>query len=225
MRQQEQQIHPDVDESKRPDPDGRERTDLHDQEHPDLDGADRSDGPDPVTEHRPDADWEAAGDPPLHHAAPESRAVGVARPATEEPGILSAGHPAAIDADQPDGTVLDSRDAVLDARSPVLDPQQRPESPPTGVGALMPAEAVEAFRDRWREVQLRFVDDPRSAAADARQLADEVIESITAALAAQRDALDGGDRGEDGSGENGDTERLRVAVRRYRDLVDQLLAR
>ncbi|WFE27119.1 hypothetical protein O7623_28365 [Solwaraspora sp. WMMD791] len=91
---------------------------------------------------------------------------------------------------------------------------------PTAATGFFGAEQAEAFRDRWRDVQLRFVDDPQGAAGQARDLVTEAVEALTAALTAQRDGL-GGDT--DGAGAD-DTEQLRMTVRRYRDLLDRLLA-
>jgi hypothetical protein len=90
--------------------------------------------------------------------------------------------------------------------------------PAEPVAALLSAETGQTFRDRWREVQLRFVDDPRAAATDAQRLVEEAIESLARALAEQKESL-----ADWGSGGGGDTENLRVAVRRYRDFLDRLL--
>ncbi|BCB81866.1 hypothetical protein GCM10022251_51320 [Phytohabitans flavus] len=86
------------------------------------------------------------------------------------------------------------------------------EEPITG---LWGAETVQGYRERWREVQFRFVDDPASAAREATQLVDEAVGALTAELNRQKEAL-GGRSGED-------TEDLRAAVRRHRDFLDRLL--
>ncbi|HET6531275.1 MAG TPA: hypothetical protein VFH03_11790 [Actinoplanes sp.] len=72
-----------------------------------------------------------------------------------------------------------------------------------------------SFRERWRELQLRFVDSPKEATADAAALVDEVVDKLAASLKSQRAALTG-----DGSE---DTEQLRVELRAYRDFVNRLL--
>lgn len=191
-----------------------------------------------------DADGRATG----------TTAVGMARPVSEEGGILSAGEagvpdaghrvgaypvdPAQEDRDRVDasgsagaadpdettdrhlasdqGDPADGDDFDGTADDGALLPGAVPVDP---VGALVSADAAQGFRDRWRDVQLRFVDDPRGAATEARELVGDVVESLSAALTAQRDALNDWQDGEDG-----DTERLRVAVRRYRDLVDRMLS-
>ncbi len=65
--------------------------------------------------------------------------------------------------------------------------------------------------------QLRFVDDPRQVAEDARGLVDELFETLTAALARQREQLNSWQA-------DGDTEQYRIIVQRYRTFFDRLLA-
>ncbi|MGI5215018.1 hypothetical protein [Plantactinospora sp. CA-290183] len=84
--------------------------------------------------------------------------------------------------------------------------------------AILATDDVQGFRDRWRDVQLRFVDDPPNATADAHRLVEEAVEAVTTALTARRDDLGGWRRGD-----STDTEQLRVAVRRYRDFLDRVL--
>ena len=51
------------------------------------------------------------------------------------------------------------------------------------VADLWPAAAADSLRARWRELQLRFVDDPQGAAAEADALVVEAVETLTSALA------------------------------------------
>jgi hypothetical protein len=86
-------------------------------------------------------------------------------------------------------------------------------------GDLWPEPELGALRERWREVQVRFVDDPRAATAEADMIVVDAVKILTAALDEQRINLadwrcDGGDA----------TERLRVTVQRYRDFLDRVLA-
>lgn len=94
----------------------------------------------------------------------------------------------------------------------------RPDGP--AALTLLPETAGQGFHDRWREIQLRFVDDPQGSVAESRQLVEEVIDSLTAALAARRDEI-----GQVSDGDSAETEELRMAIRRHRDLLDQLLNR
>ncbi|MGI5523503.1 hypothetical protein ACQEUX_21595 [Micromonospora sp. CA-259024] len=85
---------------------------------------------------------------------------------------------------------------------------------------LLDADTAQGFRDRWRDVQLRFVDDPHAAAGEAQALVEEAIQALASALAAQKNRLGGWqDAG------SADTEQLRMAVRRYRDFLDRVLGR
>ncbi|TDC72741.1 hypothetical protein E1193_27070 [Micromonospora sp. KC606] len=91
---------------------------------------------------------------------------------------------------------------------------------PTHAATLFEADVAQGFRDRWREVQLRFVDDPRAAVGEAQSLVEEAIQALSAALSAQKQRIGGGqDAG------SADTEQLRVAVRQYRDFLDRVLGR
>ncbi|MEV2242129.1 hypothetical protein [Micromonospora sp. NPDC049891] len=91
---------------------------------------------------------------------------------------------------------------------------------PAGAATLFDDATAQGFRDRWRDVQLRFVDDPRAAAGEAQSLVEEAMQALSAALAEHRNKLGGWQ--EAGSA---DTEQLRVAVREYRDFLDRVLGR
>lgn len=72
--------------------------------------------------------------------------------------------------------------------------------------------------DRWKEVQIGFVDDPRSSVAEADALAAEVAEAVVAALEERRTAL----RATWDEAEDVDTEVLRLALRDYRSFIRHL---
>ncbi|HEY6595196.1 MAG TPA: hypothetical protein VI011_14050 [Asanoa sp.] len=96
----------------------------------------------------------------------------------------------------------------------------RPGDVPTApVVALVSTDVAHGFRERWREVQLRFVDDPRAAAGEAQNLAEEAVEAMISALSAHKSDLGGWE-----ATEGSDTEQLRVVVRRYRDFLERVLA-
>lgn len=85
---------------------------------------------------------------------------------------------------------------------------------------LIASAEAERFRQRWHEVQAAFVDDPGESVRKADGLASEAVDALGRALAAHRrsltEALEGG--------EAADTERLRLALRGYRDLLDRIFA-
>ncbi|MDG4767410.1 hypothetical protein O7632_25450 [Solwaraspora sp. WMMD406] len=129
--------------------------------------------------------------------------------------------PAVADADT-NADIGDEETADDGRTAPVVG--HLPTDMPTDVAVETPAsflasDEADAFRDRWRDVQLRFVDDPHAAAGEAQALTAEAVEALTAALTAHRDDLNGWT----GTSPD-DTEQLRLVVRRYRDLLDRLLA-
>jgi hypothetical protein len=155
---------------------------------------------------------EPAGDRPGDLAA-----VPVERPGDADDRADTAGEPAArhADAEHADAEHADARhaDAVhADETAAELKPGDVPVTP---VAGFLAADAAQGLRDRWREAQLGFVDDPRKAVEDVKALVSEAVDQFTAALSAQRDELDAA------AGE--DTEQYRVAVQRYRTFFDRLL--
>ena len=90
------------------------------------------------------------------------------------------------------------------------------ETPDAG---LWDSSDVESMRERWREIQLQFVDDPQAAAGDAAALVDEAARSLIAAVESRRAAM-AGPTNDDSEPE---TERLRLALQRYRDFLDRVL--
>lgn len=109
--------------------------------------------------------------------------------------------------------------------SPVIDPDRAATKVPSATIPPEPATLFEpgmaqSFRDRWHDVELRFVDDPREALGEAQHLVEEAIQALTAALATERNRLSGW---QEAGSEN--TERLRMAVRQHRDFLDLVLGR
>ncbi|GIJ80792.1 hypothetical protein SAMN05443287_10388 [Micromonospora phaseoli] len=143
-------------------------------------------------------------------------------------------------ADDVDGTDVESSKAATDTDDTVatgygsttptmVDPDaQSPNGGTATAGAVVPAGAAtlfdeptaQGFRDRWRDVQLRFVDDPKAAVGEAQSLVDEAMEALSAALAEHKNKLGGWQEAA-----SADTEQLRVAVREYRDFLDRVLGR
>ncbi|MGX6602288.1 hypothetical protein ACWKSP_09170 [Micromonosporaceae bacterium Da 78-11] len=143
-----------------------------------------------------------------------------------------------VDADAPlkDDGDFDSPEAVEPATGEPLnadtDPEPATEADTAPVVAAVPVEteaktpgSVEApkldrlfadgdsFADRFRDIQLRFVDSPKEATAEAATLVGEAVDQLTSALKAQKDGL---------SADSDDTEKLRVELRGYRDLLNRL---
>ncbi|MFQ6148404.1 hypothetical protein ACLMNJ_35965 [Streptomyces seoulensis] len=85
---------------------------------------------------------------------------------------------------------------------------------------LLDATDEQSFRDRWRETQSKFVDDPRDAVHSADTLVADVIRTLAATFAEHKQGLEG----QWSQGEQVDTEELRRALRRYRSFFNRLLS-
>jgi hypothetical protein len=129
--------------------------------------------------------------------------------------------------DAPAGDRVDDRTDAGTGSTPDAAPAARDTASTTGKhgngdddpGAVLFGDDVATgFRDRWRELQADFVDDPKRAVEGADQLVDEVMRELTESHNAHKSTLSGQWQ----SGE-GDTEELRRALRKYRSFLDQLL--
>ncbi|WP_460105346.1 hypothetical protein [Streptomyces sp. YKOK-J1] len=78
----------------------------------------------------------------------------------------------------------------------------------------------QGFRDRWQQIQGRFVDDPREAVHDADALVADVMRTLATTFDQHKKDLEG----QWGQGERVDTEELRGALRRYRSFFNRLLS-
>jgi hypothetical protein len=84
----------------------------------------------------------------------------------------------------------------------------------------LPAEDGAGFQERWREIQVRFVDEPQGAVQDADTLVAELMQRLAAGFAEERQRLEGEwERGEEVS-----TEDLRQALQHYRSFFNRLLS-
>ncbi|MGK5543135.1 hypothetical protein ACSNOH_00025 [Streptomyces sp. URMC 127] len=94
------------------------------------------------------------------------------------------------------------------------------EEPEEEAPALLSEEDEQGFRERWQEIQSRFVDDPRDAVHAADSLVADVIQNLAATFAQHKQDLEG----QWSQGEQVDTENLRKALRRYRSFFNRLLS-
>lgn len=86
--------------------------------------------------------------------------------------------------------------------------------------ALFEDADATALRERWREVQAAFVDEPRRAVEEADALVADLMQRLAQTFASERSSLEAQwDRSGDVS-----TEDLRVALQRYRSFFDRLLS-
>lgn len=133
-------------------------------------------------------------DEPGYADAPPDRAVPSAGPATGDPDPTPA-QPASASAGPrtPDSASTEDSGAVL-----------------------FGGPEVERFRGQWRDLQAGFVDNPQEAVRSADQLVDDVLRALTEVFNAHKQELETQWQG-------GETEELRLAMRRYRSFFDQLL--
>jgi hypothetical protein len=102
-------------------------------------------------------------------------------------------------------------------RARVADAAREHDEP---LAALFQPDAAQDFRSRWDAVQIGFVDDPRRAVQQADELVAQVMRSLAESFSEQRAQIEG----ELGQGEQGSTEAMRVALRRYRSFFQRLLS-
>ena len=76
------------------------------------------------------------------------------------------------------------------------------------------------LRSRWDDIQAAFVDDPSGCVQKADRLVEEVVEQLTSRFADTRSHLEA----QWARGETASTEDLRIALTRYREFFQRLLA-
>ena len=107
--------------------------------------------------------------------------------------------------------------------------QAQPVSPDTEVmgtvssepnASLFAHDTLSGLRSRWDHVQASFVDNPRECVQQADGLVSDVVNELTSAFSQARSGLEA----QWSRGEQASTEDLRVALKRYREFFDRLLA-
>ena len=76
------------------------------------------------------------------------------------------------------------------------------------------------YRALWDAIQKRFVDEPRGAVEQADALVTEVVHELAETFTAERAALER----QWSQGDQTSTERLRLALQRYRSFFNRLLS-
>ena len=89
------------------------------------------------------------------------------------------------------------------------------------LAALFLGPVAEDFRRRWDAVQIGFVDDPRQAVREADELVRQMLKNLAQTFSDERAGLDA--QG-DGAADGASTEKLRLALRRYRSFMQRLLS-
>jgi hypothetical protein len=86
--------------------------------------------------------------------------------------------------------------------------------------SLFADDELAGLRARWDNVQASFVDDPRDCVQKADGLVLDVVGQLTTGFTEARSRLEE----QWGRGEEASTEDLRVALKRYREFFERLLA-
>lgn len=86
--------------------------------------------------------------------------------------------------------------------------------------SLFAEDELSVLRSRWDEVQSGFVDDPRECVQKADGLVSDVVDRLTTGFSEARSRLEE----QWARGEEGSTEDLRLALKRYREFFQRLLA-
>lgn len=85
--------------------------------------------------------------------------------------------------------------------------------------ALWSPDDVERLRGQWRDLQVTFIDDPEHAVTGAKDLVTGAVQELANTLLEAQSALD--PHRQPGPT---DTEAMRLAMRRYREFLDRVLA-
>ncbi|MFE3518002.1 hypothetical protein [Streptomyces sp. NPDC059166] len=110
-------------------------------------------------------------------------------------------------------------------------PRTAPEVPPTAgrtgrdgsagtEGPLVPRGEQDKLAQRMQHAVTEFVESPRRAVEEAESTFDEIVSGLTEALAERKRVLRASWQGQDTEAQ---TEELRIALQRYRDVGEQLL--
>ena len=86
--------------------------------------------------------------------------------------------------------------------------------------SLFGNDKLSDLRSRWDHVQSGFVDDPRECVQQADGLVSDVVDQLTAGFSEARSRLEA----QWARGEEASTEDLRLALKRYREFFERLLA-
>lgn len=124
-------------------------------------------------------------------------------------------------------TTHDPQTEMAEAQEPTSAEAPSGTEAAAGTDSAEPADQVlfagsdlSGLRSRWTAVQSAFVDDPRVCVQEANGLVADVVEKLTTGFGEVRARLEQQwDRGEEVS-----TEDLRIALTRYREFFDRLIA-
>jgi hypothetical protein len=153
------------------------------------------------------------------HREPQGRQV--------DPQAQQYGQSATADLRRPDVTrQAEGRPAAQYEPSTQTEPESAERQTMTSPGgpdtdmSLFGETELSGFRTRWSDVQAAFVDDPRDSVQKADALVSEVVDQLTRGFTEVRTRMEG----QWARGEETSTEDLRIALTRYREFFQRLLA-
>jgi hypothetical protein len=218
------------------------------------------DNPDAAAGQEDDAVAVTSPGLPADHQATEPDMFGTTRRTGEEtaemPAAAAEGQPgAATIADVPAARTPVGEAPVGDVPAPAAEATgsagRHAVATPAADGGLRPGEAAgklgdfsdltygnlvpdaEQYTVQWREIQFRFVDDPRGSVTEAADVVAQVTAKMEAAIQERQRAIEERQRAiaeqqrtlrdQWGEGSNADTENLRATLRMYKTFLDQLI--
>ncbi|MEV8516066.1 hypothetical protein [Dactylosporangium sp. NPDC051484] len=95
----------------------------------------------------------------------------------------------------------------------------RPEPAPGPEPRIWDPAKADEFRQRWRQLQTHFVEDPPGSVTGARQLVDDAVRALADSVHDREDQLE-----RVGARSSDSTEGMRDTVLRYHQLLDRLLS-
>jgi len=107
-------------------------------------------------------------------------------------------------------------DAEPDEHEPPL--AEPADSDPAASEPLLTSTSSEAFLDRWSDVQSTFIEDPQRSVTEADALLTEVLTAYQQAVEQRREQISSA-----WSGDSSDTEKMRLALLDYRDVITTML--
>lgn len=96
----------------------------------------------------------------------------------------------------------------------------RTEAQSSSDASLFEDDELAGWRARWDHVQAGFVDDPKDCVQKADSLVSDVVSQLTSGFTDARARLEQ----QWGRGQEASTEDLRLALKRYREFFERLLA-
>jgi hypothetical protein len=158
---------------------------------------------------------------------PESASAGVEPPTSQSAPVATPDAPSSSTMRSDSPPMPDEPEIIDDESATARAEQTRAGNEAMEAGAepsddqlLFADDNLSALRSHWDDVQAAFVDDPTECVQKADALVAEVVEQLTARFAAARSRLEA----QWAEGGEASTEDLRLALRRYREFFQRLLA-